>query len=240
MIMVTRALLLLSVILAAAPAASADIAGRVTLKGTPKTPDEVIKVSGDRRCNHEGDLRTERWKVGPDGGLADVVVSVRNFPVTAVRPEEKKPLIDQIGCQYVPHVTAIVKNGVITVRNSDPTLHNVHGIEFTGKGKRGKDLFNVGQPVQGMSTDRKFPETGVVRIICDVHPWMLTWVVILDTPFHAVTDAKGNFQLPPGLPDGEYEVHAWHHQFPAVQKQMVRLEQGKGTAAIEFDAELAQ
>jgi len=188
--------------------AQAAVSGKVTLTGKPAKGDVPINAAADPKCQHGPDFKTEHWKIGPGGELGDVVVSVTNAP--AGTPSTEKPVITQKGCKYLPHVSAVQKGQTVTIMNDDDTLHNVHAIADAGKGK---SLFNLGQPIKGMKSDKKFDEAGIVKLKCDVHPWMLSYLAVVDTPYFAVTKEDGTFTLPAGLPDGEYTIQAWHSRF---------------------------
>jgi hypothetical protein len=98
-------------------------------------------------------------------------------------------------------------NQPFKIKNSDPLMHNVHA---TPKVPGNKE-FNIGQPVQGMVTEKSFPNREVlVRFKCDVHPWMFAYVGVMDHQWFAVTDKDGKFKLPGGLPAGTYTLVAYH------------------------------
>ena len=52
----------------------------------------------------------------------------------------------------------------------------------------------------------------MVRVKCDVHPWMAAWVGVLDHPFFTVSAADGSFTIE-NVPAGTYTVEAWHEKF---------------------------
>ena len=212
----------------------ADVTGKVILKGTPANPDKPIKAT-DARCKHDKpDFKTENWKIGAAGELAEVVVWIEGG---AAKPLEQKPLIDQVGCQYVPHVIAVPKGSTVTIQSSDATLHNVHAVEWRGKTSP-TQLFNfaqitaAGKPKQD---DKKFDKASVVKLVCDVHPWMNAWVVVVDSPWFAVSGADGAVKIT-GVADGEYTVKAWHSQFNTNLVQKVKVTGGSATVNFEFDA----
>jgi hypothetical protein len=117
------------------------------------------------------------------------------------------PVLDQVNCFYEPYVMGVMVNQKFQIKNSDPLMHNVHA---TPKVPGNKE-FNVGQPVQGMVTERTFASPEVlVRFKCDVHPWMFAYVGVLPHPYFAVTDKDGKFKLPSDLPAGKYTLVAYH------------------------------
>jgi hypothetical protein len=67
-------------------------------------------------------------------------------------------------------------------------------------------------PANRTEADTKFgKEEGMFLIKCDVHPWMSAYVGVFSNPFFAVSGADGKFSIA-GLPDGTYEVEAWHEK----------------------------
>jgi hypothetical protein len=230
---------IVALVLIAVPGIRAgDLTGRVVLKGTPP-PEIVVDLSPDPRCaaTHEKPLTTRHYVVGEGGGLANVFVHVREGLGDAKYPmPTETPLLDQVNCEYTPYVLGVRVNQSFQVRNSDPTMHNVHATPERGSGNRG---FNFAQVFKGNVTSKAFtaPEVAV-RFKCDVHPWMFAYVAVVDHPFFAVTDEDGRFKIE-GLPDGRYTVEAWHvktHRGGAGLSQEVEV---KGDAEVSFTIEVA-
>jgi hypothetical protein len=195
---------------AAAPvsADAATIAGLVKFEGNkPGMP--AIQMGADPSCQsqHSGPVPDEEVVVGPGGELANVIVYIKdikgNFP-----PPSKPALLDQKGCQYIPHVTAVQVGQTIEIQNSDPTLHNVHAMPAVNR------QFNEGQPVQGMKSPKKFDQVEMkpFRIKCDVHGWMKSYMAVLPHPFHGVSQMNGTFNIG-NLPPGTYTLVAWHEKY---------------------------
>ncbi len=189
-------------------ASAADIVGKVSLKGTP-SKEVAVNMAADPKCGalHTEPVLTRFYVVSPDGGLGDVIVYIKSGLEQKEWPAPTKSLLlDQKGCEYSPYVTAVQVGQTIDIRNSDPTLHNVHATPTVNK------EFNFAQPVQGMVTKKTFDKAEVpVRFKCDVHPWMFAYVGVFDHPFFAVTDEKGNFKIS-GVPDGKYTLMAYHRK----------------------------
>jgi hypothetical protein len=54
----------------------------------------------------------------------------------------------------------------------------------------------------------KSPERGPGEVVCDIHPWMKAWWLVIDSPYFAVTDEKGNFEIK-NVPAGTQKVVVW-------------------------------
>lgn len=213
----------------AAPAVSVPsgtIKGRVHLTGTPP-PNPPIRMRDDPMCHRAGadaPAVQETIVVGGNGGLANVFVRLRgSFPETPVPTEPVE--IDQRGCLYVPRVVGVRIRQPLRVSNSDSGLHNVHGIS------PGTDGFNVAQPQRGMTNQFRLRTEGILRLTCDVHPWMFAFVGVVDHPFFAVTGTDGTFEIP-DVPVGVHEIEAWHERLGTVTSS-VSVEAG-GEAAVEL------
>ena len=76
-----------------------------------------------------------------------------------------------------------------------------------------------------------------LRFKCDVHPWMFSYVSVLNHPFHAVTDADGKFEIK-GLPDGKYKVK-FKHRKAGEKIQEVEIKDGKANVDIVLKAPTA-
>lgn len=201
--------------------------GRASFEGTP--PDPVpIDMSADPYCeraNPEPSLERP-VAVGEDGGLADVIVSVKEGAPAESGPPEREVVLDQRGCRYRPHVFTLQAGQTLVIRNSDGTLHNVHAHTRINRG------FNIGQPIEGMESRRAFalPEHAIA-IRCDIHGWMESFVSVFDHPFHTVSSSSGAFALP-ALPPGEYLIEAWHETLGSLTRT-VSVRPGEETR-IEF------
>jgi hypothetical protein len=223
------------------PALGADLTGKVVLRGTPPA-EKMIDMGADPKCGalHDKPITTRHYVVAPDGGLANVLVFVKggltekNFPAST-----ETPLLDQVGCEYTPYVTGLRTQQKIKIKNSDPTLHNVHAIpnSLQSKGTANKE-FNLAQPVKDMVTEKSFdaPEVAV-KFKCDVHPWMFAYVGVFDHPFYAVTGKDGTFKIS-GLPNGKYTLEAYHVKTHGPNPGVTQEITVDGSAKADFAIEL--
>jgi hypothetical protein len=140
---------------------------------------------------------------GTDGkGIADAVVFVRD-PVPPESLAHPPPQIeDQINKTFVPEVLPIVVGTLVRFPNHDQIHHHVYSFSpaktFELPLYKGEDA----KPVL-------FDKVGVVKIGCNIHDWMSGVILVLPTPYFAVTDQDGKFTLN-DVPAGTYSVSAWH------------------------------
>lgn len=146
---------------------------------------------------------------------AGIVVSLQ-APGTKATPPIKPVELDQKGMVFAPHVMAVAAGTRVKFLNSDAVAHNV----FSPEGK-----YNLGTWPQGETREHLFDKPGVYTQLCRVHPEMEAFIVVLDTPYFAVTDAAGKYTIT-DVPPGKYTLVAWSERLKSV-KQEVTIEPGK-------------
>lgn len=184
-----------------------DITGKITLKGTPP-PEKELPL--DAQCGKiHPTKKTRLYVVGANGELADTFIYVKDGLTGKTFPVPEKPvLIDQVGCEYTPYVSGVMVNQKILVRNSDPVLHNVHPIPVVAGNKEE----NKAQMPKGPDLAFTFPkEEQFLRFKCDVHPWMFSYVSVMNHPFFSVSGKDGTFKIE-NLPAGKYTIEANHRK----------------------------
>ena len=168
----------------------------VTYMGAPVI--EKLKINKDtQQCGTEAEV--DRVMVGSNKGLANAVVSV---PTAKGAPRMVKATVDQHGCKFVPHVTAMMP-GELELKNSDGILHNIHTYSTVNPS------INKAQPKFKKVMTEKLEKPEFVKLTCDVHSWMLGWVAVLPTPFFGVTDANGTAKIE-NVPAGKQSIEVWH------------------------------
>jgi plastocyanin len=209
------------------PETAGSITGRVLFEGPVPAPEPIRMVSDPRCMPADGAAVRQPVLAGDGGALQNVFVHVTDGLGNLVFPVPAEPVVlDQNGCTYVPHVFGVRVGQLVEIRNSDPTLHNVHAMAKVNR------EFNTGQPVQGMKTNHVFTAREVLLPFkCDVHGWMNAYAGVVEHPFFAVTGGDGAFALD-GLPPGTYTIEAIHESLGA-QTQTVTIGE-KGTAALTF------
>jgi hypothetical protein len=190
-------------------AVAGNVTGKINFKGS-KPAATKIKMSADPKCvkMHDGkDVESDQVIVNPNGTLQNVFVYIKSGVKAKYPTPKEKITFDQKGCTYHPRVFGMMVSQPIEIINSDPTLHNVHSLP------KNNTQFNIAQPKQGMKMTKTFDKPEVmVKIKCEVHNWMAAYVGVLDHPFYAVSDDKGNFEIK-NLPAGDYEIEAWHEKY---------------------------
>lgn len=162
----------------------------------------------------------------PSQGIRDVVVYLvptAAVAVPAVRPETVA--MDQRALHFVPRVVAVTPGSTVLFSNSDRVMHNVfHPMQSS-------ERFDLGLWAPGESRTFTFGQEGAYVILCQVHPEMVGYVVVVASPYRAVADDHGRFRLEHVAP-GTYRLRTWHRRLQEHEESVTVTE--SGTTRVEM------
>ena len=203
-------------------AQAATVTGTVKYEGeAPKFKE--IKMDADPVCltHHTEAVYPQTLQLGPANEMGNVFIRIVSGLSKKDYPKPTTEIVvDQKGCMYDPHVIGVMVGQTLKILNPDGTLHNVHAMSKVNP------EFNLAMPKFRTETTKVFDKPEFMfPMKCDVHPWMASWVAVMDNPYFAVTKTDGKFSLN-DLPAGTYEVEAWHEKL-GTQKQSVTIADGE-------------
>jgi plastocyanin len=215
---------------------AADITGVITLTGTPPAEVPIQPLMDDPTCGplHTETPTTHFYVVGKNGEFGDVVVSLKDASGNVITGKSTGAsadpvVLDQKGCLYEPQILAIQTGQKLTVRNSDPCVHNVHSTS-----KAGNVEHNDVQMSGGADLNYTFDKPELfMKFQCDVHPWMFAWVSLFDNPWYAISGPDGKFVIK-DVPPGTYTVVADHRKL-GEKTQTVTVADKDVTANFTFE-----
>jgi plastocyanin len=140
-------------------------------------------------------------------------------------PPKQDAIMSQKNMVFAPHVLPVVKGTTVDFSNDDTVAHNV----FSPPGAAVR--FNLGLYGAGVKKTQTFDTLGEVPLLCNVHPEMLGYVIVLQNPYFALTDEGGKFQIK-NVPPGTYQLKVWNEKVEGDPQQVV-VTAGKPTA-VEF------
>ena len=155
------------------------------------------------------------------------VVYVDAIPGKAFPPPSQEPVMSQKNLAFVPHVLVVQQGTTVQFMNDDNEQHNVF---WPSVGGNKKAAHNVGTWPQGEKRPYKFEQAGVAPLFCNIHAEMSGYIVVSPTPYFAQADAAGNYKID-NVPDGKYNVVAWHEGM----KQQTKPVTVTGTGKADFE-----
>lgn len=191
------------------PATAGTVRGTVRYHGSKPRP-VVLDMSAEAACvaKRAGQpAYDEQLVVGPAGGVANAFVYIKvGLEGKKFERPQQTVVLDQQGCVFTPRVVGLQAGGALAVRNSDPLDHNVH------PGPRNNYEWNEGMAAGAPDAIHRFARHEVmIRVKCNVHPWMRAWIGVVEHPYFAVTGTDGSFELN-NVPPGDYTIGVWHEQ----------------------------
>ena len=195
------------------PATAARVSGVVRFAGQPPAPRRIPMSTQDCAALHST-VEVREVDVH-DGKLAGAYVYVKSGLEEYGFDVPREPVVlDQVDCLFVPRVVGVMANQTLSMRNSDPALHNVH------TQPKVNDAYNRAFAGKGVTHETTFaaPEV-MIPMRCDMHAWMTGWIGVTAHPFFKVTGADGAFAFE-GLPPGELVLEVWHETLARVQRRI--------------------
>ena len=173
---------------------------------------ETLEITRDEEvCGNLG-LVDESLVVNPGNrGIRYVAVWLDSRQPMAVHPDlisepKSPPKIDNVGCLFTPRMLAVRVGQPVNFSNSDPVAHNA--AVFARRNQPFSEVIPQSAPLQKSFLKA---ETQPIRVDCSIHAWMKAWLVVLDHPYVAITDADGKFEIQ-DIPAGEWTFKFWHER----------------------------
>ena len=212
--------------------------GRIHFAGERPEPETLEITRDEDVCGNLG-LLDESLVVNPrNGGIRYIAVWLDSRQPLEVHPDliaepKSPPNIDNVGCLFSPRMLAVRVGQPISFSNSDPVAHNA--AVFARRNQPFSEVIPQSAPLQKSFLKA---ETQPIRVDCSIHAWMKAWLIVLDHPYVAVTDADGKFEIP-NVPAGNWTFKFWQERsgfFQSLQNASGPLPLQKGAIVLNIAA----
>lgn len=153
--------------------------------------------------------------------VADAVISLVPLDAPAPTRTPAEAIVAQEDKEFDPYVTPVLVGTRITFPNRDTVQHHIYSLS---KPKR----FEKPLYASGASESVLFDQPGVVALGCNIHDWMVAYVVVVPTPWFAKTGLEGSAQVT-GVPPGRYRLEVWHPRLARPVQREITLGTGGPT-----------
>ncbi len=156
--------------------------------------------------SHSAPVIAKRYEIVTHGGVLStqpplaIIYLDGSFPKPTSQPTKQ---VVQKDLTFVPSLLPVQIGTRVEFPSLDDTYHSIFSYS---PAKR----FDLGRyrPDERPIPSVVFDTPGLVTLRCDIHEHMRGLILVLDTPYFAMTDTDGRFRLR-GLPSGHYTLKAW-------------------------------
>ncbi|HYG78282.1 MAG TPA: sigma-70 family RNA polymerase sigma factor [Planctomycetota bacterium] len=197
-----------------------NLKGRIKFKGTPPPPERLrLDRSRYPDCKNHSIQREDLVVDAATLGIKDAVIRIMDVKAERPKAPFPEPVLNQKDCRFEPHVLIVAPGTDIIVLNPDRITHNIHTtpLDATNPGfNRMMPLTDDRLRIKGL---KYFQEPEIIKLQCDIHPWMQGYIVVHDPRFAAVSGKDGSFEIPE-LPPGKFTLNVFH----SLGEQTVEIE----------------
>jgi plastocyanin len=210
-----------SLLILASPVHAGTIKGEVKYSG--KVPAPVTHKTGKYKKVCGAEIPGEAL-ILENQQVKNVVVWLEGKQAKKLKSKPGAYTINQKKCAYSPHVLAMPQGSELTILSSDPINHNIHTYSFDN------DPINMMfLPQQDYTLEMEEPE--VIKVSCDLHSWMVAYIVVTPHSYFAMTKNDGTFEIK-DVPPGKYTLKLWHE---SLGEESRKIEIGKNVTQVNFN-----
>jgi len=205
------------------------------LKKAPKDAAPQPKLAGNSEDDEPNAKRpgslsgTITVEGKPLGGVGMVLL----YPTGGGYPKRtaKVRTVEQRDKTFLPRLLAVPPGSTVAFPNYDGIYHNVFSLSATKK-------FDVGLYKDGDSREIKFDKPGLIRLGCNIHAKMASFIFVVDAPAYVVVEGSNQFNFK-SLSPGKYKVKAWSEFSTTPTESEITIKTGANTASFDVkgDAE---
>ncbi|MDA2934156.1 hypothetical protein MYX82_07410 [Acidobacteria bacterium AH-259-D05] len=130
--------------------------------------------------------------------------------------------LDHSEGDFVPHVLPIQAGSTVEFRTSDGMPCRLYSASEAG-------LFNLMRQ-SGPNRALTFDHPGVIVVRCQDHPSAYAYIVVVETPYFAMTNEVGHYSIS-DIPEGEYTAQIWFEGRVLEEK---KVRSGTGDTSLDF------
>jgi plastocyanin len=136
-------------------------------------------------------------------------------------------LVDQRNSVFMPHTLVVMRGTTVDFQNSDQVAHNVYWPSISGD-KRLRHSLTIVSP--GQKKSFQFDDLGAAQMLCNLHLEMGGYIVVVPTPYFALTGSDGTFTIK-DVPPGSYTLKTWSEDGKPTTQAITTAD---GTTSVEL------
>jgi hypothetical protein len=206
------------------------VTGFLQFTGTPPGDTAIVVPADQNGC---GKPLQVNLLSRPQGKVAGAVVWLTDVRQGEPLPQVRRFRLINNDCAWDPQIQVVIAGGALNVVNYDPLAEKAFATRIsTGDTAAVAPFTDDGQVIP---YDKLISTVGILEFSVESRPMSRAWVVVLDQPYFALTDARGNFSID-GVPAGVHHIRAWHPMLGIADGVVTVAEGGTATVNLEFKA----
>lgn len=192
---------------------------------TPPQP-KVVGSSDEDAPDRVPGKSSLRGTMTVEGKPLTGIGTVMLFPAKGGKKRTPKTrVVEQRNKTFAPRVLAVPVGSTVQFPNFDGVYHNVFSISAPKK-------FDVGLYKDGETREVKVDKPGVIRLGCNIHAKMASYILVVDAPHYVVVEDGKAFAFQ-SLAPGKYKYRAWSEQSAAPTEGEIEIKPGENTMAFD-------
>ncbi len=175
----------------------------------------LLAATAARAADFSATIKSSKGEVVADAVLS--LIPLDAAPPLTPAPAAPTPEISQQNQEFTAYVTVVQAGAKVMFPNQDTVQHHLYSLSKPKKFEL--PLYNP-----GAAESLTFDVSGVVTLGCNIHDWMLAYLIIVPTPYFAKSDSLGAAQV--AAPAGRYRLELWHPRLAAPQTEEITLADG--------------
>ena len=202
-------------------------------KDTPPQP-KLVGSSDDDDPSAKQLPASLKGTITVDGKPLDGVGLVELYPITGkyAKRTAKHRVVEQRNKKFSPRLLAVPPGSTVAFPNFDDFYHNVFSSSAT-------QSFDLGMYKGGQSRELKFEKTGLVRLGCNVHASMASFVFVIDAPAYVPVDGSKEFNFR-SLEPGKYKALVWSEHSKEPAESEIKVKDGVNTITFDVKGDAAR
>ncbi|MCB9899073.1 MAG: carboxypeptidase regulatory-like domain-containing protein [Planctomycetes bacterium] len=206
--------------------------GRVLLNSNPP-PVDPIDRSSDPYFDDAPPMYSESLLLGPDTAMQNAVVSLLD-PDGPVPPLPERVEVHIVDGRFVPRIALVPVGAELRIVNDDGTTYDIRGHSDVEDDQPHNPPLSHVLEGRGSSLTHHFTRTETDFLLsCARHDWMAGFVMVVDHPWHVLTDGMGRYEMP-DVPAGHHTVQVWHEVMGTRETEVTVREGETADASFTF------
>jgi len=145
---------------------------------------------------------------------SDMVVYLQPLSGQQLSQSDEIVTVTQQNEAFAPYITVSQTKKQVNFVNQDDITHQIYSADSDNR-------FSFTIRAGSEHLANAFDHEAEISMGCNIHDWMSGYLLVVDTPYFAKTDAQGQVRF--SLSElGQYNIVVWHPQLPTQEHRVIQ------------------